>query len=138
MRAEGVPEAVQRAADGLDVGGGGPAAVLAQVRAVHGGYDPVDVVRPALHGAPDLLQAGQAVLGQPGQDALAVLVARDDPLDTYVVHHPDAVFARPVEATVLDPANPHVLAPHLCAAAAELPLTDADLDLFGPTAAAGE
>ena len=77
-------------------------------------------------------QAGRA--GRGAQGALAVLIARDDPLDTYLVHHPDSLFRQPVESTVLDPDNPHVLAPHLCAAAAELPLTETDLDLFGPSA----
>jgi DEAD/DEAH box helicase domain-containing protein len=62
------------------------------------------------------------------------MVARDDPLDTYLVNHPDSLFGRPVEATVFDPDNPYVLGPHLCAAAAESPLTEDGLALFGPAA----
>lgn len=74
-------------------------------------------------------QLGRA--GRGGRDALGVLVARDDPLDTYLVTHPDALLGRPVEASVFDPDNPHVLGPHLCAAAQEIPLTRADLPVFG-------
>ncbi len=80
-------------------------------------------------------QVGRA--GRGGRDALGVLVARDDPLDTYLVTHPEALIGGPVEANVFDPDNPHVLGPHLCAAAEELPLTEADLPLFGPRAREG-
>ncbi|WP_229686141.1 DEAD/DEAH box helicase [Longimycelium tulufanense] len=79
-------------------------------------------------------QAGRA--GRAGDGALVVFVARDDPLDTYLVHHPAAVLERPVEATVLDPGNPYVLTPQLACAAAELPVTDEDIDELGGSAAA--
>lgn len=74
-------------------------------------------------------QVGRA--GRRGTPATAVLVARDDPLDTYLAHHPEALLDAPLETGVFDPANPHVLAPHLCAAAQEHPLTHDDLALFG-------
>ncbi|GLW95522.1 DEAD/DEAH box helicase [Actinokineospora globicatena] len=79
-------------------------------------------------------QAGRA--GRSGDSALVVFVARDDPLDTYLVHHPAAILDKPVEATVTDPGNPYVLAPQLACAAAELPLTEACLPAFGPGARA--
>ncbi|WP_300012317.1 DEAD/DEAH box helicase [Pseudonocardia sp.] len=81
-------------------------------------------------------QAGRA--GRGADSALVVLVARDDPMDTYLVHHPEALLGAPLEACVLDPTNPYVLGPQLVCAAAELPLTERDVaEVFGgPPAAA--
>ena len=79
-------------------------------------------------------QAGRA--GRAGADGLVALVAREDPLDTYLVHHPEAVLDTAVEATAFDPTNPYVLAPHLCAAAAERPVRTEELPLFGDRALA--
>ncbi|WP_128640161.1 DEAD/DEAH box helicase [Rhodococcus opacus] len=69
--------------------------------------------------------------GRRGEGSLVVLVARDDPLDTYLVHHPSALLDKPVEATVTDPSNPYVLGPQLLCAAMELPLSDAEAEAFG-------
>lgn len=74
-------------------------------------------------------QAGRA--GRRTQGSLVLLVARDDPLDTYLVHHPHALLDKPVEATITDPHNPYVAGPHLLCAACEHPLTDAELDDLG-------
>ncbi|MFZ2177426.1 MAG: DEAD/DEAH box helicase [Rhodococcus sp. (in: high G+C Gram-positive bacteria)] len=74
-------------------------------------------------------QSGRS--GRRGEGSLVVLVARDDPLDTYLVHHPAALLDKPIEATVTDPGNPYVLGPQLLCAAMELPLSDAEVDSFG-------
>jgi DEAD/DEAH box helicase domain-containing protein len=113
---------------------------LATTTALELGVDLVGMDAVVLCGYPGRLasmwqQAGRA--GRAGQDALCVLVARDDPLDSYLVHHPAALFGAPVEATVLDPTNPYVLAPQLCAAAAESALTAADVARFGGPVVAG-
>jgi DEAD/DEAH box helicase domain-containing protein len=74
-------------------------------------------------------QAGRA--GRRETDSLAVLVAQDDPLDQYLVHHPDDLFDKPPEAAVIDPANPYVREPHLRCAAREIPLGEGELAYFG-------
>lgn len=74
-------------------------------------------------------QAGRS--GRRGQGALVVLVARDDPLDTYLVHHPAALLDKPIERVVIDPANPYILGPQLLCAATELPLDDAEVRALG-------
>ena len=79
-------------------------------------------------------QAGRS--GRRGQSALVVLIARDDPLDTYLVHHPEALLGRPVERVVIDPANPYVLGPQLLCAATELPLTEEEVGDWQATSVA--
>ena len=73
-------------------------------------------------------QAGRA--GRRNQAATVVLIASADPLDAYLVHHPDALINRPVEAAVFDPTNPHILAGHVLCAALEAPLTDREVAWF--------
>jgi DEAD/DEAH box helicase domain-containing protein len=75
--------------------------------------------------------------GRTGGAAVGMLVAADDPLDQYLVHHPDELVGRAPEDAIVDPANPYLLAPHLRCAAHEAPLDDDEAARwFGPDAPA--
>jgi DEAD/DEAH box helicase domain-containing protein len=91
-------------------------------------------------------QAGRS--GRRHDESLAVLLAGNDPVDQYLLRHPEYFFSQTPEHAVVDPDNPYVLAKHLPAAAFELPLRyenpgdrsrlsdkSGDLDCFGPLAA---
>lgn len=77
-------------------------------------------------------QAGRA--GRGGEEALSIMVAQDNPLDQFLMRHPDYFFGSPHERAVVDPDNRRILAQHLVCAAYERPLSRDDLPRFGPNA----
>jgi DEAD/DEAH box helicase domain-containing protein len=112
---------------------------LATTNALELGVDIAGLDAVVLAGFPGTVtsfwqQAGRS--GRRGQSALVVLIARDDPLDTYLVHHPAALLDKPIEMVVIDPTNPHVLGPQLLCAATELPLTGEEVQAWDATAVA--
>ncbi|MDT5120123.1 MAG: box helicase protein [Mycobacterium sp.] len=107
---------------------------LATTNALELGVDIAGLDAVVLAGFPGTVasfwqQAGRS--GRRGQGALVVLIARDDPLDTYLVHNPAALLDKPVERVVIDPGNPYILGPQLLCAATELPLEEAEVRDFG-------
>ncbi|MCS6949221.1 MAG: DEAD/DEAH box helicase [Armatimonadota bacterium] len=74
-------------------------------------------------------QAGRA--GRRDREAMVILVAQDDPLDQYLMRHPEYLFGQPVEKVRLNPTNLPILKAHLCCAAYEKPLEPDDYALFG-------
>ncbi len=73
-------------------------------------------------------QAGRA--GRTQELAAAILVATSDPLDQYIVRHPEYFFGQAPEAGLINPDNLYVLTSHVRCAAFELPIDDGER--FGP------
>ena len=107
---------------------------LATTNALELGIDIAGLDAVVLAGFPGTVtsfwqQAGRS--GRRGQGALVVLVARDDPLDTYLVHNPAALLDKPIERVVIDPGNPYILGPQLLCAATELPIDETEVRTLG-------
>jgi len=75
-------------------------------------------------------QAGRA--GRSASDALAILIAMQNPLDQFFMRHPKEFFARPHEHAIIDTKNPYILSGQLLCAASELPVRpEIDIRWFG-------
>lgn len=78
--------------------------------------------------ASTLQRAGRA--GRRQSASIAVFVASSNPLDQYIVEHPDHFFQQSPEQAYINPDNLEIALNHLKCAAFELPLQDGER--FGP------
>ncbi len=67
-------------------------------------------------------QAGR--VGRGGKSPVIVFVAKDGPIDQFLVHHHDFLLSSPVEQALLNPDNPYIILQHLPCAAHEHPLAE--------------
>jgi len=74
-------------------------------------------------------QAGRSGRGK--EDSLSILIGLDNPLDQYLMRHPEFFFGKSHENALINPDNLHILKPHVLCAAWELPLADAEGKTFG-------
>jgi DEAD/DEAH box helicase domain-containing protein len=75
-------------------------------------------------------QAGRA--GRGSEPSIVFFIGYNEPVDQFIIRHPEYVLRQSPESAVIDPENPYVLAGHLGCAAAELPLRQEDTRYFGP------
>ena len=117
---------------------GGELVGLATTNAMELGVDVGDLDTVIINGYPGSLssffqQAGRAGRGQ--RPGAALFVARQDPLDQFLLREPGDLFQRPIEYVSANPQNPHILRSQLLCAAYERPLDGHDLGAFGESAA---
>jgi len=74
-------------------------------------------------------QAGRS--GRSTHSSLSFLIARENPLDQYLMRNPDFFFGKNFDNAIINPDNPYILKPHLLCAAWEKPLEEKDNDFFG-------
>src|SRR5256885_8303162 len=77
-------------------------------------------------------QAGRS--GRTRGEALSIMIALDNPLDQFLMRHPEYFFGRTSEQAIVNADNHRIIEGHLACAAHELPLDESDVAVFGPSA----
>jgi DEAD/DEAH box helicase domain-containing protein len=113
---------------------GGTVQAVAATTALELGIDIGQLQAAILVGYPGTIASTWQQMGRAGRTtevSAAVLVATSDPLDQYLMAHPEYFFDRSPEHALINPDNLLILTAHLRCAAFELPLaTD---ETFGPS-----
>ncbi|MBI5303344.1 MAG: DEAD/DEAH box helicase [Chloroflexi bacterium] len=107
----------------------GSVRVVVATNALELGIDIGGMSAAVLVGYPGTIAATRQQAGRAGRGddvSLAVLVASADPLDQFLAHHPDYVFARSPESALINPDNLLILLQHLKCAAFEMPFRDGE------------
>jgi DEAD/DEAH box helicase domain-containing protein len=98
------------------------------------GIDIGDLEATILTGYPGSIASAWQQAGRSGRgrdQSLSFLVGLDNPLDQYLMRHPEFFFQKNFENALVNHDNPYILRAHLLCAAWEMPLTEADEGYFG-------
>ena len=106
---------------------------VASTNALELGIDIGQLSAAVLAGYPGTIASTWQQMGRAGRTeelSAAFLVATSDPLDQYIVHHPQYFFDHSPEQALINPDNLLVLSSHLKCAAFELPI--GETEAFSP------
>ncbi len=106
--------------------------VILSTNALELGIDIGDLDLCILSGHPGSMasfwqQAGR--VGRKGNQASIVFIAKDSPVDQYLVRHPDFITAAPIERAWLSADNPYIIMQHIPCMAYEHPISEEE-ELF--------
>jgi DEAD/DEAH box helicase domain-containing protein len=110
---------------------------LATTTALELGIDIGDLEATVLTGYPGSVASTWQQAGRSGRStasSLSFLIAQDNPLDQYLMRHPDFLFNKNFDNALINPDNPYILATHLLCAAWEKPLDNSDENFFSTNA----
>jgi Distinct helicase family with a unique C-terminal domain including a metal-binding cysteine cluster len=107
---------------------------LVATTALELGIDIGDLEATVLTGYPGSIASAWQQAGRSGRStgsSLSFLIAQDNPLDQYLMRHPEFFFGKNFDNALVNPSNPYILKPHLVCAAWEKPLEDRDKEFLG-------